>query len=69
MSTLAIDILLVLAFCIITLLVVYTARHYLFTLNRLFGRQRQPYLDIEQGAWPSVVVWHNCRPSACIRNS
>ncbi len=56
MSTLAIDILLVIAFCIITLLVVYTARHYLFTLNRLFGRQRQPYLDIEQGAWPSVVV-------------
>lgn len=41
---------------IIVLLVVYTIRHYLFTLNRLFGRQRQPYLDIEQAAWPPVVV-------------
>lgn len=56
MSTLAIDILQILLFCIVMLLVLYTARHYLFTLNRLFGRQRQPYLDIEQGAWPSVVV-------------
>lgn len=56
MSALAIDILQILLFCIVMLLVVYTGRHYLFTLNRLFGRQRQPYLDIEQGVWPSVVV-------------
>ncbi|WP_230414219.1 glycosyltransferase family 2 protein [Collimonas silvisoli] len=42
--------------CIIFLLVLYTIRHYLFTLNRLFGRQRQPYLDIEQASWPQVVV-------------
>ncbi|SFB24993.1 Glycosyltransferase, catalytic subunit of cellulose synthase and poly-beta-1,6-N-acetylglucosamine synthase [Collimonas sp. OK607] len=42
--------------CIIFLLVIYTIRHYLFTLNRLFGRQRQPYLDIEQASWPQVVV-------------
>ncbi|MCO5399618.1 glycosyltransferase family 2 protein [Ralstonia soli] len=56
MSALAIDILQVLLLCIVMLLVIYTARHYLFTLNRLFGRQRQPYLDIEQGLWPSVVV-------------
>lgn len=41
---------------IIFLLVIYTIRHYLFTLNRLFGRQRQPYLDIEQASWPQVVV-------------
>ncbi|AIY43341.1 Cellulose synthase (UDP-forming) [Collimonas arenae] len=41
---------------IIFLLVLYTLRHYLFTLNRLFGRQRQPYLDIEQATWPAVVV-------------
>ena len=41
---------------IIFLLVIYTVRHYLFTLNRLFGRQRQPYLDIEQATWPAVVV-------------
>ena len=42
--------------CLIFLLVIYTIRHYLFTLNRLFGRQRQPYLDIEQASWPQVVV-------------
>ncbi len=41
---------------IICLLVIYTVRHYLFTLDRLFGRQRQPYLDIEQALWPTVVV-------------
>ena len=35
---------------------IYTVRHYLFTVNRLFGRQRQPYLDIEQASWPAVVV-------------
>jgi cellulose synthase/poly-beta-1,6-N-acetylglucosamine synthase-like glycosyltransferase len=48
--------LLAVALCIIVLLVIYTARHYIFTLNRLFGRQRQPYLDIEHGVWPRVVV-------------
>ncbi|AMP01469.1 glycosyl transferase 2 family protein [Collimonas arenae] len=41
---------------LIFLLVIYTMRHYLFTVNRLFGRQRQPYLDIEQASWPQVVV-------------
>jgi len=25
-----------------------TVRHYFFTLNRLFGRHRQPYVDIIQ---------------------
>lgn len=40
----------------IALLVIYTVRHYLFTLDRLFGRQHQPYLDIEQASWPQVVV-------------
>lgn len=42
--------------CIIIMLAIYTTRHYLFTLNRLFGQQYQPYLDIEQGNWPQVVV-------------
>ncbi|QYY28038.1 MULTISPECIES: glycosyltransferase [Cupriavidus] len=49
-------VLLAASLCIIALLVIYTARHYVFTLNRLFGRQRQPYLDIEHGVWPQVVV-------------
>lgn len=39
------------------LVVVYTLRHYSFTVNRLFGRQRHPYLDIETAAWPPVTVF------------
>ena len=41
---------------IIFLIVLYSVRHYVFTLNRLFARQRRPYLDIEQTLWPSVTV-------------
>ncbi len=38
------------------LICVYTVRHYWFTLNRLFGRQRHPYIDLENAAWPAVTV-------------
>lgn len=41
---------------VIVLVLVYTARHYFFTLNRLFGTQRHPYLDIDTGDWPTVDV-------------
>ncbi len=41
---------------IITLSLLYTARHYWFTLNRLFGVQRHPYIDIDTANWPSVTV-------------
>lgn len=41
---------------IIGLIVVYTLRHYMFTLNRLFGRQRHPYINIDTAQWPSVTV-------------
>jgi len=41
---------------IITLIVIYTIRHYIFTFNRLYGRQRHPYIDIDTAAWPSVTV-------------
>lgn len=41
----------------IGVLAVYTLRHYFFTLNRLFGRHRQPYVDVIQADWPSVVVF------------
>src|SRR3954468_7614959 len=41
---------------IIALIVVYTIRHYVFTLNRLFGRQRHPYINIDTANWPSVTV-------------
>src|ERR1700680_4957521 len=38
------------------LICIYTVRHYWFTLNRLFGRQRHPYVDLENAAWPAVTV-------------
>jgi cellulose synthase/poly-beta-1,6-N-acetylglucosamine synthase-like glycosyltransferase len=38
------------------LICIYTARHYYFTLNRLFGRQRHPYIDVESADWPLVTV-------------
>jgi cellulose synthase/poly-beta-1,6-N-acetylglucosamine synthase-like glycosyltransferase len=43
--------------CIVVgLLVAYTSRHYLFTINRLFGRQRHPYVDVREADWPTVTV-------------
>lgn len=53
-------ILLVLLFGVVAMLVVYTVRHYLFTLNRLFGRQRQPYVDVTMADWPTVTVIIPC---------
>ena len=41
----------------IAVLAVYTARHYFFTLNRLFGTHRQPYVDIVQADWPLLTVF------------
>jgi cellulose synthase/poly-beta-1,6-N-acetylglucosamine synthase-like glycosyltransferase len=41
---------------IVVLIVVYTLRHYIFTLNRMFGVQRHPYIDIDVADWPSVTV-------------
>jgi cellulose synthase/poly-beta-1,6-N-acetylglucosamine synthase-like glycosyltransferase len=43
-------------YAIVVLISVYTARHYLFTLNRLFGFQRHPYIDIDTAAWPPVTI-------------
>ena len=47
-------------YLIVAVLVVYTLRHYVFTLNRLFGRHRQPYVDIGTAAWPRVAVFVPC---------
>ncbi len=44
-------------YAIAMLIMIYTLRHYLFTLNRLFARQRHPYTDIENGDWPTVTVF------------
>jgi cellulose synthase/poly-beta-1,6-N-acetylglucosamine synthase-like glycosyltransferase len=41
---------------IVGIIIVYTIRHYWFTLNRLFGHQRHPYLDIDVADWPTVTV-------------
>ncbi len=41
---------------IVGLVIFYAVRHYLFTLNRLFGRQRHPYLDIDIADWPTLTV-------------
>ncbi|WP_455284072.1 glycosyltransferase family 2 protein [Cupriavidus necator] len=41
---------------IIGLVLFYAVRHYLFTLNRLFGTQRHPYLDIDIADWPTLTV-------------
>src|ERR1700688_2491128 len=43
-------------YAIVILISVYTARHYLFTLNRLFGFQRHPYIDIDTAVWPPVTI-------------
>jgi len=41
---------------IIGVLIIFMARHLIFTLNRLFGRQRHPYLDVDVADWPTVAV-------------
>ena len=43
-------------YAIVFLICLYTARHYWFTLNRLFGFQRHPYIDIDSADWPRVTV-------------
>jgi cellulose synthase/poly-beta-1,6-N-acetylglucosamine synthase-like glycosyltransferase len=43
-------------FAIVILISIYTARHYMFTLNRLFGFQRHPYIDIDAADWPKVTI-------------
>jgi cellulose synthase/poly-beta-1,6-N-acetylglucosamine synthase-like glycosyltransferase len=48
--------LLVLFRATLLLICIYAARHYWFTLNRLFGRQRHPYVDIETASWPALTI-------------
>jgi cellulose synthase/poly-beta-1,6-N-acetylglucosamine synthase-like glycosyltransferase len=42
---------------IIVLICIYTVRHYCFTVNRVLGRQRHPYIDIDTADWPAVTVF------------
>ena len=41
---------------VILLICIYTVRHYCFTLNRIMGKQRHPYIDIDTADWPAVTV-------------
>jgi cellulose synthase/poly-beta-1,6-N-acetylglucosamine synthase-like glycosyltransferase len=41
---------------LLLLLLVYAVRHYVFSLNRLFGVQRHPYASIVSADWPRVTV-------------
>ena len=43
-------------FAIVLLILLYTGRHYGFTLNRLFGTQRHPYATLDTMDWPRVTV-------------
>ncbi len=53
---LALRIIAIALYVIVVLIIIYGARHYAFTLNRLFGRQRHPYLTIDTAAWPKLTV-------------
>ena len=41
---------------LLLLLTVYALRHYVFSLNRLFGTQRHPYASIVSADWPRVTI-------------
>jgi len=40
----------------IVIICAYAIRQYVFTFNRLFGRQRHPFVDIRTADWPTVAV-------------
>ncbi len=42
---------------VVVLQLIYTARHYAFTVNRLFRDQPSLYASIETGNWPHVTVF------------
>src|SRR5689334_7461075 len=44
------------SYLVLLLISLYAIRHYWFTLNRLFGFQRHPYVDIDTADWPHVTV-------------
>lgn len=53
---LIIKIMLWVMYVILSIVTIYGIRHYIFTLNRMFGAQRHPYLDIDTADWPRVSV-------------
>lgn len=53
----ALTIMLYLLWGVVSLILIYTIRHYFFAFNRLFGTQRHPYVDIDTADWPTVTVF------------
>jgi cellulose synthase/poly-beta-1,6-N-acetylglucosamine synthase-like glycosyltransferase len=41
---------------VVVLICIYTIRHYCFTVSRLVGQQRHPYVDVDTAEWPPVTV-------------
>ena len=46
-----------LLFMIVIIMMMYGLRHFAFTLSRLFGKQRHPYIDIDTADWPMITVF------------
>lgn len=42
---------------IVLILIIYCIRHIVFTINRLLGEQRHPYIDIDVAQWPMITVF------------
>ena len=41
---------------VVVLICIYTIRHYCFTVSRIIGEQRHPYIDVDTADWPPVTV-------------
>ena len=41
---------------VVVLICIYTMRHYCFTVSRIVGEQRHPYIDVDTAEWPPVTV-------------
>ena len=46
-----------LLFMIVVIMMVYGIRHVIFTINRLTGVQRHPYIDVVVAQWPMITVF------------
>ncbi len=44
-------------FVIVVIMVLYGIRHFMFTMNRLTGVQRHPYMDVSVAPWPMITVF------------
>ena len=55
-----VKVLVFLLWTVIGLILIYTARHYIFTINRLLARQEHPFATVDEMDWPTVTVWVPC---------